>query len=262
MEKVRSADGTEIAFEKVGSGPPVVLVGGALCDRRARVSGLPLAKAMASAMTVYAYDRRGRGDSSDTAPYSVAREIEDLAALLALAGSTARVYGHSSGAILALEAALTGLSMQQLALYEPPLILHGLRERMPSDLEQQLVELSKAGKRSEATALFLTQGVGVPAAVVEQRKLDPSWAKLEALAHTLSYDARLTADPESIVTRAASLRVPAALFDGGRSQAWLRAGVDTLSAALPAAPRVSLPEQTHDVDPLQLAPKLLEFFLR
>jgi pimeloyl-ACP methyl ester carboxylesterase len=261
MQKVRSADGTHIAFEKLGQGPCVVLVGGAFCDHRARVSGLPLARALAPAMTVVCYDRRGRGESEDTPPYAVGREIEDLAAVLAACEGPAHVYGHSSGAILALEGALSGLPIQKLALYEPPLVLAGSREIMPADLPRQLVRLSENGQRSEAAELFLTRAVGVPAAVVEQRKTSPAWAHLTALAHTLSYEARLTEDPESILRRAAALAPKTALFDGTKSQAWLRAGVDKLALAIPGVTRVSLADQTHDVAPEQLAPRLLEFFV-
>jgi pimeloyl-ACP methyl ester carboxylesterase len=262
MESVQSADGTRIAFEKLGSGPPLVLVAGAFCDRRAKVAGLPLARELANELTVFCYDRRGRGDSTDTAPYAVAREIEDLAALLAATGGRANVYGHSSGAVLALEAALGGAPIEKLALYEPPLVLEGLRPPMPAELPQQLASLSEAGKRSEAAALFLTKAVGVPAAVVEQRKLTPAWASLESLAHTTSYEARLTADPESILARATRLTTQTALLDGGKSQAWMRAGVEKLARALPRATRVSLPDQNHDVDPRVLAPQLLDFFRR
>lgn len=261
MEKVRSLDGTDIAFERLGSGPPVVLVGGAFCEHTARAAGLPLARALASSLTVFCYDRRGRGQSSDTAPYTVLREIEDLGAVVAAAGGSAHVYGHSSGAILALEAALAGLPIPKLALYEPPIVLEGLREPMPIDMPERLVALIDAGERTQATALFLTRGIGVPAAVVEQRKQTAVWPSLEALSHTLSYDARLTRDPQSILRRAAAVRVPVALFDGAKSPPWMLAGVERLAAALPGARRLSLPNQNHDVDPLELAPQLLEFFL-
>ena len=259
MEKVKSADGTLIAFERLGSGPALVLVGGAFCDRTARVSGLPLARELAAHLTVFAYDRRGRGDSTDTAPYALERELEDLASVIAASGGRAHVYGHSSGAILALEAALAGMPIQKLALYEPPLVLSGSREPMPVDLAEQLAALTERGDRSAATALFLTRGVGVPAALVEQRKQQPAWASLEAAAHTLSYDARLTADPASIVARAASLRLKTALFAGGRSQPWMRAGVDKLAQVIPGVVHVSLADQAHDVDPRAIAPRLLEF---
>src|SRR5690242_19700615 len=123
MEKAQSADGTWIAYEKLGNGPPVILVGGAFCDHRARAAGLPLARLLAKAMTVYCVDRRGRGESGDTPPYAVGREVEDIAALVAVAGGSAYAYGHSSGAILLIECALAGLPIPKLALYEPPLVL-------------------------------------------------------------------------------------------------------------------------------------------
>jgi len=261
MEKVTSADGTHIAFERVGSGPALVLVGGAFCDRTARVSGLPLARELAGQLTVFAYDRRGRGDSSDTPPYSMAREIEDLASVIEAAGGEAHVYGHSSGAILALESALAGLPVRKLALYEPPLVLAGSREPMPTDLPDQLDALIAKGDRTGATALFLTRGVGLPAAVVEQRKQHAAWASLEAVSHTLSYDARLSASPESLVARSQALRPKAALFDGTKSPSWMRGGVDRLQEAVPGVARVSLADQGHDVDPRVLGPKLLDFFL-
>ncbi|HEY2407043.1 MAG TPA: alpha/beta hydrolase [Polyangiaceae bacterium] len=259
MKKVASADGTSIAFEKVGDGAPVILVGGAFCDHRSRPAGLPLADALAAKFSVYSYDRRGRGESTDTPPYSVAREVEDLGALLAAVGGSAHVYGHSSGAVLAFEAAHAGLPIQKLALYEPPLVLEG-RAPVPKDLVQQLRALSAAGKRAETAELFLTRAVGVPAEVVARRKTTPAWPFLEALAHTLSYDATLTADAPALLARAASVTTPTLLLDGERSEPWLRSGVDKFARALPNATHSTLAAQTHDVDPLALGPVLLAFF--
>lgn len=261
MENVRSKDGSQIAFERLGSGPPVVLVGGAFSDHRVRAAGLPLGRALESRMTVFCYDRRGRGESTATEPYAVARELEDLAALLAVAGGSAHVYGHSSGALLALEAALAGLPLERLALYEPPLVLGDLRERMPVDLPEQLVQLTLSNQRSAAAELFLTRGVGLPGPAVQQMKRGPAWPGLEAVAHTLSHEARLTADPESIVARATALRTKTLLLSGAKTQPWMLSGVEKLAAAIPAVTRGTLPEQAHDVEPQALAPRLLEFFL-
>ena len=260
MDQTRSADGTLIAFEKLGSGPSLILVGGAFCDHRARTAGLPLARALAGSMTVFSYDRRGRGGSGDAPPYAVAREVEDLAALLREAGGSAHVYGHSSGAILAFEAALAGLAVVKLALYEPPIVVSQERAPLPTDLVERLIALIAENKRSEATELFLTRAVGVPEAAVSQMKNAPHWAGLEALAHTLSYDARLAQEPAALLARASKLAMPTLVIAGARSQAWMRFGAEKLADALPAAQRVSLPEQTHDVDPAVLAPHLLEFF--
>jgi pimeloyl-ACP methyl ester carboxylesterase len=260
MQHIRSADGTNIAYEKLGSGAPLILLGGAFCDHRARAAGLPLARLLDQQHTVYCVDRRGRGASGDTAPYAAAREVEDLAAVIEAAGGSAFVYGHSSGAVLAFEGAAAGLSIRKLALYEPPLVLGQHRERLPPDLEQQLARLTAAGDRDGAATLFLTRAVGVPPSGVEQMKQAPVWQNLTALAHTLSYDACLTRDPESILARAAAIPCPAVLLAGGKSPAWMQAGVERLARAMPDAKPITLPEQTHDVDPRELAPRLLEAF--
>ena len=173
METTRSADGTRIAYVANGSGPPLILVGGAFCDHRARSAGLPLSRALEARMRVISFDRRGRGESGDTPPYAVAREVEDLAALVAAAGGSAAVYGHSSGAVLALEAATAGVPITKLALYEPPLVFADTRTPMPADLVEQLEQLGREGKRSEAAELFLTRAVGVPAPGVERIKASP-----------------------------------------------------------------------------------------
>jgi pimeloyl-ACP methyl ester carboxylesterase len=260
MDQTRSADGTVIAFEKLGNGPPLILVGGAFSDHRVRAAGLPLARAIAESLTVFCYDRRGRGGSGDTPPYAVAREIEDLAALLAVAGGSAHVYGHSSGAILAFEAALARLPIVKLALYEPPIVVSQDRSPLPTDLAERLLALTTENKRSEAVELFLTRAVGVPEAAVLQRKGSPHWAELEAMAHTLSYEACLARDPVALLARARELTQPTLVLDGEQSQAWMRFGAAKLTEAIPGARRVSLPGQTHDVDPVALAPHLLELF--
>src|SRR3954463_8112448 len=141
MKKVQSADGTSLAYESAGSGPALILVGGAFCDRSARASGTPLAALLQSKFTVFSYDRRGRGDSGDSPPYAIAREVEDLAALIAEAGGRAFVYGISSGAILALEGAVQELSIDKLAVFEPPLILDDRGPKPPENLVAQLTAL-------------------------------------------------------------------------------------------------------------------------
>ncbi|HTA18615.1 MAG TPA: alpha/beta hydrolase [Polyangia bacterium] len=260
METITSADGTRIAFETVGSGPPVVLVGGAFCDHTARVAGTPLAAELRATHTLVTFDRRGRGESTDTSPYAVAREIEDVAALVAVAGGSAFVYGHSSGAVLALEAALAGLPIRKLALYEPPLVLAEERAPMPPDLEQELARLVGAGRRGDAAALFLARAVGVPEPALAAMKSAPSWRGLEALSHTLPYEVRLTADAPGVLTRARALRTPTLLLDGDRSPPWMRAGVARLARTIPDARSKSLAGQAHAVDPAALAPSLREFF--
>jgi pimeloyl-ACP methyl ester carboxylesterase len=260
METTRSADGTRIAYVANGSGPPLILVGGAFCDHRARSAGLPLSRALEARFRVISFDRRGRGESGDTPPYAVAREVEDLAALVAAAGGSAAVYGHSSGAVLALEATTTGVPITHLALYEPPLVFADTRTPMPADLVERLQTLSREGKRSEAAELFLGRAVGVPPQGVERIKQSPGWPSLTALANTLPYDATLTRDAAAIMARGTAVKVPALLVAGEKSEAWMRAGVERLASTIPGARHVTLAGQTHDVQAEPLAALLFEFF--
>lgn len=260
MQHVTSADGTRIAYEQLGKGPPLLLVTGALNDRTTRNAGVPLARLLSERHTVLCFDRRGRGDSTNTAPYSLAREVEDIAALLAQLGGTPDVYGHSSGGLLALEAAQAGLPIRKLALYEPPLALRAVREPLPSDIVEQLVRFTEHDQRSEAVELFLSRAVCIPEGALQKTKQSTLWPVLMRLAHTLSYDVGVAQNPEAIVERARSLRTPTLVLDGERSAPWMRFAVETLAQALPEGTRQSLPGQNHEVDPVQLVPRLLTFF--
>jgi len=257
VDKVRSSDGTIIAFEKSGNGPAIILVGGALSDRSA---GAPLAALLAPRFTVFSYDRRGRGDSGDTAPYAVEREVEDLAALIREAGGSAFVFGHSSGAALALEAAAHGLAVTKLALYEPPFIVDDSRPRVLEDFPARLAGLLAAGRRGDAVGLFMTEAVEAPAEMVDQMRQTPMWPAMEALAHTLMYDITIMGDNSLPTERAASVTVPTLVVDGGESPAWARNAVRALADALPAARRRTLEGQTHGVVPEAIAPVLEGFF--
>lgn len=261
VRKVRSSDGTTIAFERTGEGPAVILVGGALSDRSAAAQ---LTALLAPRFTVFAYDRRGRGDSGDTAPYAVQREVEDLGALVTEAGGAAFVFGHSSGAALALEAASRGVAISKLALYEPPYIVDGSRSRLPEDYTSHINELISSGRRGEAVEYFMTEGVNVPSEMIERMRRSPMWPALEGLAHTLPYDGMIMGDdmagkplsPE----RWASVTIPALVMDGGASPAWARNAVQATVDALPNAQRRTLEGQTHGAAPEVLAPVLMEFF--
>ncbi len=257
--KVRSSDGTVIAFERSGAGPPVILVGGAFNDR---TTAAPLAAALAPRMTVFAYDRRGRGDSGDTAPYAVEREVDDLRALIAEAGGAAALYGLSSGAILVIEAAIQGAAITKMALFEPPYVTDGSRPAQSANLPTQLAELTSAGRSGEAVELFLTRAVGVPPDGVAQMRSTPMWPALEKMAHTLVYDTTITGDGEVPAGRLAAVTVPALVLDSTGSPPWLRASAQTLAGALPDATHRSLDGQFHDVPPPVLAPVLAEFLLR
>ena len=251
MKRVTSADGTEIAYETAGEGPAIVLVGGAFCDHTARAAGTPLAAKLAG-HTVFTYDRRGRGESAAGGAYAVAREHEDLAAVIAVAGE-ADVYGHSSGAILALGAAVAGVPIRKLALYEPPLIAGTGRAAPGDDFVQRLAALPPG----DAAELFLVEGVQVPAPVVAQMRKAPHWPAMEKLAPTLVHDAMITRDA---VTGVEALRLPVLVLDGGRSPGWAREAVRMLAAAIPGARRETIDGATHDVDPAAVAAVLLGFF--
>jgi pimeloyl-ACP methyl ester carboxylesterase len=257
MKTVISKDGTTIAFDRSGQGAPIIFVNGALSDRTAVA---PVAALLAPHFTVFAYDRRGLGSSRDTAPYAVDREIEDLAALIKEAGGSAFVFGHSSGAVLALEAAAHGLAITRLALYEPPFIVDDSRPRPPKDLAAQLAELVTSGRRGDAVALFLTKGVDMPAGAVAQMRNAPLWPAFEAMAHTLVYNTAIMGDFSLPAERVGSVKIPTLVLDGGESPAWARHAVQAVVDALPDAQRRTLKGQTHGAAPEILAPVLEAFF--
>jgi pimeloyl-ACP methyl ester carboxylesterase len=259
VQKVKSADGTTIAFESMGMGPPLILVGGAFNDRSARASGTPLAALLASRFTVISYDRRGRGDSGDTPPYETEREVDDLAALIAAAGGSAHLYGMSSGGLLALEAATRQLPIRKLALYEPPLVLDADRARGSLDLAKQLADATTAGRRADAVEIFMTKVVQMAPPVVAQARKSPMWPGLEALAHTLSYDVRIVARGPSCFERAASVHAVTLAMQGDAAPPWMGEAIRALVGAIPGARHRVLQGQTHDVDPKVLAGALFEF---
>jgi len=263
METVHSKDDTPIAFDRVGRGPSVILVGGALSDRSA---GAPIAGLLSQRFTVITFDRRGRGDSGDAATYAVEREVEDLGALVAEADGAASVFGHSSGAVLALEGAVRGLPITKLALYEPPFIVDDSRPLLPEDYERRLTELISSGRRGDAVELFMTAAVGVPPEMVAQMRNSPMWPAMEALAHTLPYDGAIMGDtmdgnPASM-KRWASVTVSTLAMDGGASPEWARNAVRALVEVLPDAQHLTLEGQTHAADPEVVAPALERFFAR
>ena len=261
MNTVNSKDGTKIAFDTVGQGPPLVIVGGALNDRHAAATQAGL---LASNLTVITYDRRGRGDSGDTPPYAVEREVEDIEALVEEAGGTAFALGHSSGAVLALEAATSTPGITKLVLYEPPFIVDDSRPPLPDDYVQHLDELVANGHRDQAVEYFMTVGVGVPAEAIPSMKDSPFWPSLEAIAHTISYDGRIMGDNMAgkplPSDRWSTVTSPALVIDGGASPPSLRNAVQALVDVLPNARRLTLADQTHEVDPTVLTPVVVEFF--
>jgi pimeloyl-ACP methyl ester carboxylesterase len=256
MGKVTSRDGTSIDIERTGEGPPVVLVAGGSVDRN---SNAGLAKELTGSFTVFNYDRRGRGESTDTPPYAIEREIEDIEAVIEDAGGSAHLYGSSSGAVLALLAAASGLPVTKLALWEPPFVLDETK-RPPSDQVERYEEMIAEGRRGDAVEYFMTKVIGMPAEMVAGMRGQPWWPAQEALAHTLAYDARIMGDYSLPVDAAASVKVPTIVVAGGADFPWMRDTAEALAEALPDGQVRLLEGQGHDVDNAVLAPVLVEFF--
>lgn len=261
MQLVTSRDGTRIAYDKVGKGPALILVNGALATRS---SSSELAQLLAPHFTVYSYDRRGRGDSTDTKPYSVKREIEDMAAVIDAAGGSAHVYGKSSGAGLALEAASSlGDKVEKLAIYEAPYSeAEGAAEEWKA-FRSKLDGLLAAGRRADAVTAFM-KFVGAPDEAIAGMKASAAWPDMEAMAPTLGYDNAVLGDDRSVpVAMAAKVEAVTLVMDGSASAGpmpFMRPTADKLAKAIPDARRRTVAGQAHDVDSKVLAPILREFF--
>jgi pimeloyl-ACP methyl ester carboxylesterase len=257
MRTVISKDGTAIAYQCCGNGPALIVVDGALCSRTFGPSA-KLAAALSEAFSVYTYDRRGRGQSTDTLPYSPAREVEDLQALIEAAGGSAAVLGLSSGAALALEAAAAGSSITRMLAYEPPYV-HDTGDG-GADHQAQLQEHLAAGRRGAAVAYFMNDMVGAPRAIVIVMRLMPwIWRKLEAVAPTLPYDAAVMSGFRIPRARLASIGLPALVMNGSKTDARLKAAARAVAATIPLARHRELAGQTHNVNARVLATAAVEF---
>jgi pimeloyl-ACP methyl ester carboxylesterase len=258
MSTVTSRDGTRIGFTRTGSGPALILVDGALCSRA--FGPMPkLAALLASNFTVFTYDRRGRGESGDTQPYDVAREVEDIEALIKEAGGSASLLGLSSGAQLGLEAAASGLRVDKLVMYEPPYVAAGSSGPVPNH-EARLQELVAANRRGAALKYFMVDMVGMPSIfMLLMRVMVPVFSKLKAAAHTLPYDAAVMRGFTVPTQRASAVRVPTLVMAGEKTQPRLLKAVAELAKVVPGATLVTLPGQTHNVNARVLAPVVTEF---
>lgn len=260
VRSVTSKDGTEIAFDKRGSGPALILVGGALSDRS---GSEPFAKLLADRFTVYSFDRRGRGDSGAGTPYAVQREIEDIEALIDEAGGSAHVAGFSSGAALALEAAaVLGGKVRKLAIYEAPYDeAEGAADKWQRYRAEQ-AELLAAGRGAEAVEHHL-KFVGVPEPALAQMKASPMWQGMTAMAATLPNDVAVIGEDRSVpVERAARISAPTLVMDGGANREtmpFMAKTADRIAGAVPNAQRRTIEGQGHNVSPEALAPVLVEF---
>jgi pimeloyl-ACP methyl ester carboxylesterase len=261
MNKVTSKDGTAIAYKQLGSGKPVILVDGALCSTE--MGPMPaLAPLLATDYSVIYYDRRGRNESGDTKPYAVKREVEDIDALIKVAGGSAYVFGTSSGAALALTAAASGFNITKLALFEPPFMIDVNDHRPPPDYHARLTSLTQAGQRGAAIKYFMKAGIGIPSIFVFLMQLMPAWSKMKAVAHTLPYDAAIMGDFLLPADKAASIKVPTLIAGGEKSQSWLHTAVSQLANVIPNNELKMLKGQNHNVSVKVLAPLLAEFFIK
>jgi pimeloyl-ACP methyl ester carboxylesterase len=258
MQTTVSADGTPIAFERSGSGEPLIILGGALSDRRGAAYLVPRIATWCAPVTV---DRRGRGDSGGRdAGYEPAREMEDVAAIVeAVAdGGTVSLFGHSSGAVLALRSAMAGVPMRLLALYEPPFVLPGTRAALEPDLPERLASLVAAGERDTAVRVFLEEATLMPEPVVDGIEGSPAWPRMLELAHTLPFDSVLVGSGAlPTVEELQGVTLPVLVMIGGASPAWIRASGAALADSLPNAQLLELPGQTH-----QAAPEMLAWHLK
>ncbi len=263
MLKAISKDGTPIAFDRSGSGPPLILVDGALCYRAFGPMGA-FASLLAQDFTVITYDRRGRGESGDRKPYAVERELEDLDALIKEAGGAPYVFGASSGAALALEAANRGLPIKKLALYEAPYIVDDSTPPVPEDYVARLNELVASGHRGDAVRMFM-KTVGTPGFFVALMQVLPMWSKLESVAHTIAYDMTIMGNGQRGKPfprgRWGSVTMPTLVLGGGKSPPWMQQSVRAVADALPNAQHRTLDGQTHMVKAKVLSPVLKEFFV-
>jgi pimeloyl-ACP methyl ester carboxylesterase len=263
MKTVTSKDGTPIAYDQLGSGPALALVSGATATRAAARS---TAEFMADHFTIFSYDRRGRGDSGDTQPYAPQREIEDLEAIIDAAGGSAFVFGHSSGAVLALRAAgKLGSKIQKLAIYEPPFIIDDSRPPLPKDYVPHLNQLIAAGRRGDALEYFMRVAVNIPDEYIEGMKQAPFWESSVATAHTIPYDGQIMGntmdgDPAAL-NQFATITTPTLVLDGGESPSFMHNGAETISKLLPNAQHRRLAGQDHGAANEVLTPVLVEFFL-
>jgi pimeloyl-ACP methyl ester carboxylesterase len=262
MDKVRSKDGTLIAYERLGEGPAVIIITGALGDR---ADARPLAEALAPRFTAFAYDRRGRGDSGDTRPFAIEREIEDIDALINVAGGEASLFGHSSGAALALEAAVRGLAVSKLALYEPPYIVDGSRPPLPQEYVPTLQALVASGPPGAAIEYFWRVAMLMPPELIAQMRTMPMWPDLVKVEHTLPYDGLAMGDHMAgkplPAEWAAKVTIPTLVIDGAESPASLRDAVAAVARLLPDAERRTLDGLGHGAPPEVIAPIVSAFLL-
>lgn len=258
----RSRDGTIIAFTKAGSGPPLIIVDGAFCYRE-NGPATELASALRQHFTVFTYDRRGRGESGDTAPYAVEREIEDLQAIAMEAGAPPFVLGISSGGALILQAVASGVRVKKIALYEPPYVTNG-NANSTEVVKNRLRSFVSAGDPAGAVSFFMTDVYGAPRSFVFAMPLlmPNAWRRNKLVANTLIYDLTILGDRTVLHERSSAISVPTLVVGGERSPKELHNAVEAVAIALPNAHSQFLNGKDHNISSRALAPVLVQFFCR
>lgn len=259
-----SADGTKIAYETIGSGPAIVLVDGAMCDR-SMGHARALSAELADHFTVYAYDRRGRGESGPgTNPYHADREIEDLDAMIEAAGGSAHVFAASSGAHLSLLAAARGTKINKLVAYEAPYVVDDSRTPNAADLPQQVQRMLAEGRNGDAVKAFL-RAVGLPGPMIALMRFMPAWKQMCALATTVPNDLSMVVPFQQGRPIPADLRTgveqDTLVIAGGKSPQWLTSAQAAVVAELPHGQLITLPGQTHMIKASVTAPVVVEHCL-
>jgi pimeloyl-ACP methyl ester carboxylesterase len=258
-----SADGTVIAFTAVGQGEPLIVIDGATAFPAINPTNAELAGLLDGTFRTFTYDRRGRGDSTDTAPYAIEREIEDLAALIEIAGSPVTIFGWSSGGVLALDAVTAGLPIKRLALFEPPFIVDDSRPPLPADYVERLDAAVAAGRPGDAAVIFMTDAVGMPAEVAEGMRGGDFWPVMEAVAPTIAYDGRImgtTMSGNPLPTdRWASVDVPTLVMHGTGTFPSIITGAAAIADLLPTATLRPVDGENHSAPADVLAVALRDF---
>ncbi|MFK4083602.1 alpha/beta fold hydrolase [Kribbella sp. NPDC020789] len=263
MSTVKSADGTAISFDVYGEGTPLILVDGATAHRAVNPLNAETAKLLSDRFRTYVYDRRGRGESGDTAPYDVQREIEDIAALIEHAGQPAAVVGFSSGSLLALDAAAAGLPITKVVAFEPPVVVDDSRPPLPTDYVEQLEAHIAAGHPDLAAEVFLTAAVGLPPEAVAGMRQSPYFQPVVDVAHTISYDGRImgtTMSGNPLPTdRWSPIDIPVLVLHGDQTWPTLITAAQAVAAHLPTATLTPIPGADHSTTPETLATTLHDF---
>ena len=256
METTTAPDGTTLAYDRVGDGPALVFVTGVF---NLRDTCAPIAAQLADRFTCITYDRRARGDSSNTAPYAVEREVEDLRAVIDVAGGRAAVFGYSSGATLALRAAADGLPIDRLFLYEPPFRFESHPPPAAPDLPRRLQRLVDEGRSADVVTTFQLEGIGLPPDMVAGMRQAPFFPALEAMAQSVVHDATITGEMAVPTPAMAAVQVPTVVMRGGQTWPVLAVAAERLAALLPNATlRVLSDAADHGLEPVSTAAAVRE----